>query len=127
VERLQRKIEANIESFSYFDLEERKGARTLIVAYGITAGAARAAAHELFERQNIPVSLLVLKTLWPVPEQVLLSAADGLERILLVEMNLGQYVQEVRRVLCNQRVDFYGRMSGQLISPREIIEEVLGG
>jgi 2-oxoglutarate ferredoxin oxidoreductase subunit alpha len=100
VERLQRKIQANLESFTYFDLEERKGARTLIVAYGITAGAARAAVAELFERQNIPVSLLVLKTLWPVPEQVLHAAAAGMERILVVEMNLGQYIQEIRRVLC---------------------------
>ena len=127
VERLQRKIEANIESFSYFDLEERKGARILIVSYGITAGAARAAAAELFEKRNVPVSLLILKTLWPVPEQVILNAAKGMERILVVEMNLGQYLQEVRRVVCNQRVDFYGKMSGQLISPSEIIEEVLGG
>ena len=127
VERLKRKIESNIESFSYFDLEERKGARTLIIAYGITAGAAKAAAAELFEKQNIPVSLLVLKTLWPVPEEVLHAAAVGMERILVVEMNLGQYVQEVQKVLCNQRVDFYGKMSGQLISPREIIEEVTRG
>ena len=127
VERLQRKIEANVESFSYFDLEERKGAQTLIVTYGITAGAARAAANELFEKQNVPVSLLVLKTLWPVPEQVLQSAAEGKERVFVVEMNLGQYIQEVRRVLCDQRVDFFGKMSGQLISPREITEKVLGG
>jgi pyruvate/2-oxoacid:ferredoxin oxidoreductase alpha subunit len=79
------------------------------------------------EKQNIPVSLLVLKTLWPVPEQVLRAAAVGMERILVVEMNLGQYLQEIRRVLCNQRVDFYGKMSGQLLSPSEIIEEVTGG
>jgi len=127
VERLQRKIEGNRESFSYYDLEERKGARTLIVAYGITAGAARAAAAEIFEKQSVPVSLLVLKTLWPVPEQVLVNAAGGMERVLVVEMNLGQYVQEVRRVLCSQKVDFYGKMSGQLISPEEIIGEVLSG
>ena len=127
VERLQRKVETKVESFSYFDLEARKGAQTLIVTYGITAGAARAAANDLFEKQNVPVSLLVLKTLWPVPEEVLLGAAEGMERILVVEMNLGQYIQEVRRVLCNQRVDFFGKMSGQLISPREIIEKVLGG
>jgi len=99
----------------------------LIVAYGITAGAARAAAAELFAKQDVPVSLLVLKTLWPVPERVLLDAAGGMEQVLVVEMNLGQYVQEVRRVLCNHQVDFYGKMSGQLISPREIMEEVLGG
>ena len=123
----KKKIDSKAESFYYFDLEERKGARTLLVAYGITAGAARAGAAELSENQNIPVSLLVLKTLWPVPEQVLQAAAIGMERILVVEMNLGQYVQEIRRVLCNQRVDFYGKMSGQLISPTEIIEEVTRG
>jgi 2-oxoglutarate ferredoxin oxidoreductase subunit alpha len=69
----------------------------------------------------------VLKTLWPVPEEVLRVAAEGMERILVVEMNLGQYVHEVRRVLAKHSVDFCGKMSGQLISPKEIIEEVQRG
>jgi 2-oxoglutarate ferredoxin oxidoreductase subunit alpha len=48
-----------------------------------------------------------------------------MDRVLVVEMNLGQYLHEVRRVLCPQRVDFYGTMCGRLISPAEIMEEVL--
>jgi 2-oxoglutarate ferredoxin oxidoreductase subunit alpha len=124
VERLQRKIEAHVGSFSYFDLEEMDRARTLIVAYGVTARASRAAATELVRVWQTPVSLLVLKTLWPVPEEVLRLTAKAVERVLVVEMNLGQYVHEVRRVLGNQRVDFYGKMSGQLITPEEIIGEV---
>ncbi len=124
VERLQRKIEANVTSISFFDLEEAEGARTLIVVYGVTARAARVATAGLLRDYQTPVSLLVLKTLWPVPEEVLRVAAKEMERILVVEMNLGQYVHEVRRTLGNQRVDFYGKMSGQLISPTEIIEEV---
>ncbi len=127
VERLTRKIESKVESFTFFDLEQRREARTLIVTFGVTARAARAAVEELIHKSSLPVSLLVLKTLWPVPEQVLRLAAAGMKRILVVEMNLGQYVQEIRRVLCNQRVDFYGKMCGQLISPTEIIEEVLRG
>ncbi len=127
VERLTRKIESKVESFTFFDLEQTREARTLIVTFGVTARAARAAVEELIHKSSLPVSLLVLKTLWPVPEQVLRLAAAGMKRILVVEMNLGQYVQEIRRVLCNQRVDFYGKMSGQLISPTEIIEEVLRG
>ena len=39
----------------------------------------------------------------------------------------GSSGREIRRVLYTQQIDFYGKMSGQLISPREIIGEVLGG
>jgi len=127
VERLQRKIESHVNSFSFFELEQRQGARTLIVAYGVTARAAQAACHALLQEKGIPVSLLILKTLWPVPEQVLKNAAAGKERILVIEMNLGQYVHEVRRVLCSQIVDFFGRMCGELITPTEIVREALHG
>jgi 2-oxoglutarate ferredoxin oxidoreductase subunit alpha len=48
-----------------------------------------------------------------------------MERVLMVEMNLGQYVHEVRRVLGDMRVDFFGKMSGELITPGEIVREVL--
>jgi len=125
VERLQRKIETGAESATFFDLEKRDGAKTLIVTYGITARAARVAQSELLKKHHIPVSLLVLKTLWPVPEDVLLASAERLDRVLVVEMNLGQYVYEVRRVLCSKGIDFYGKMSGQLISPEEIIREIV--
>ncbi|HVO84456.1 MAG TPA: pyruvate flavodoxin/ferredoxin oxidoreductase, partial [Syntrophobacteria bacterium] len=125
VERLQRKVEAQLPLFTFFGLDPVPGARTLVVTYGVTARAARAAVAILRQEHHIPVSLLVLKTLWPVPEQVLRDAAQGMERVLMVEMNLGQYVHEVRRVLCLRRVDFYGAMCGQLISPVEIVQEVL--
>jgi 2-oxoglutarate ferredoxin oxidoreductase subunit alpha len=100
-------------------------ARTLLVTYGVTARAAKAAVALLRQEHGLPVSILVLKTLWPVPEQVLRDAARGMERVLVVEMNLGQYLYEVRRVLCPQQVDFYGTMCGHLISPAEIAREVL--
>ena len=125
VERLKRKVEAQISSLTFFDLDPVPGARTLVVTYGVTARAARAAVGILRKEHGLPVSLLVLKTLWPAPEQVVRDAAQGMERVLVVEMNLGQYVHEVRRVLCLQQVDFYGTMCGQLVSPAEIVREVL--
>jgi len=125
VERLKRKVEAQLPSFTFFDLHPMPGARTLVLTYGVTARAARAAVAMLRREHGLPVSLLVLKTIWPVPEQVLRDAAQGMERVVMVEMNLGQYVHEVRRVLGLQQVDFYGTMCGQLISPGEIAREVL--
>jgi 2-oxoglutarate ferredoxin oxidoreductase subunit alpha len=127
VERLRQKIDSHAEACAYFDLEPSAGARTLIVTYGVTARAARAAIGAILKETGRPIALLVLKTLWPVPEQVLLDAAQGVDRVLVVEMNLGQYIQEVRRVLCGRRVGFFGKMNGQLITPAEIVKEVLRG
>lgn len=131
VERLRRKIDSRVESFTFFDLEAKAGARTLIVTYGVTSRAARAAAAAILKETGAPVSVLTLKTLWPVPEKLLLEAAAGMERVVVVEMNLGQYVYEIRRVLGGKaanfqgEVDFYGKMDGRLIAPGEIADEVL--
>ncbi len=127
VERLQRKIESQAKSISFYNLEEAAGAETLIITYGVTARAATAAAKRAMEDGGRPLSLLVLKTLWPVPEDVIAAAARKVSRVLVVEMNLGQMVREVRRVLCGTRVDFLGKMDGRLISPDEILREVFRG
>ncbi len=133
VERLKKKIDSRVASFTFFDLEARAGARTLIVTYGITARAAKAAAMATLKERGMPVSVLALKTLCPVPEQLLLEAAKEMERVVVVEMNLGQYIHEIRRVLCGKsanfhgEVDFYGKMDGRLITPGKIMSEVLHG
>ena len=124
IERLQRKIASRTDTFSFFELQKRRGARTLIVAYGVTARAAQAACHILLREKGIPISLLILKTLWPPLENVLINAALVAKRVLVVEMNTGQYVHEVRRVLGGARVDFFGKMNGELITPLEIMAEV---
>ncbi|MDX9786327.1 MAG: pyruvate flavodoxin/ferredoxin oxidoreductase [Desulfobacterales bacterium] len=126
VTRLQRKIETNVEACSFYELEKRPNAQTLLITYGVTARAGRAATRTLFETRGTPVDLLVLKTLWPVPEDLLRAASRGMTRILVVEMNLGQYIHEIRRVLCHRKIEFYGKMSGELIRPEEIIQEFSG-
>ncbi len=124
VERLKHKVESQIDTFSFFDLDIQADAHTLIVTYGITARSARAAVSRL-RAQGRRVSLLVLKTLWPVPEKVLSSAAEPVQQVLMVEANLGQYVHEVRRILCPKPVHFFGLMCGRMISPEEIVREVI--
>ena len=125
IQRLERKLCSKIDDFSFHEYFPGEKASPLILTYGVTARAARRAA-ELLGQRGRPVSLAVLKTLWPVPENLIKSLAAGRQRVLVVEMNLGQYVREVRRVLGPGRVDFYGRMDGTLISPETIMEAVLG-
>jgi 2-oxoglutarate ferredoxin oxidoreductase subunit alpha len=65
-----------------------------------------------------------LKTLWPVPEDVIRQAARDARRIVVVEMNLGQYVREIERILPQKPIVFCGQMDGRLITPARIEEAI---
>ena len=56
--------------------------------------AAKVAVREA-EKNGRPASLLVLKTLWPVPERLIRDKAASYRRVVVAEMNLGQYVREL--------------------------------
>jgi 2-oxoglutarate ferredoxin oxidoreductase subunit alpha len=124
--RMQAKVNAAADRLALYEHSPADGGETLIITYGVTARAAAAAARELL-RSGKPASLLVLKTLWPVPAAVIRRVAENARRILVVEMNLGQYVREVERILPGKAVDFLGHMDGRLIAPETIAEAVIHG
>jgi 2-oxoglutarate ferredoxin oxidoreductase subunit alpha len=124
--RMQRKIEGAVDRFTFVEHRPAPGADTLVVSYGVTARAAGAAADRL-TRSGRPVASLVLKTLWPVPQEAIRRAADGIRRVLVVEMNLGQYLHEIRRVLPGVTIGFIGQMDGRLITPETITEALIHG
>lgn len=119
--RMKEKLENNVEAFSLFEYHPVKDAETLIITYGVTS---RAAKQAIADMTGPRASLLILKTLWPVPEQVIAETAARYNTILVVEMNLGQYVGEIERVLKKKPIRFLGRMDGTLITPAQIREAV---
>ena len=125
-ERLAKKILSDIDQFTFYDEEIREQSDTLIISYGVTARAAKEAALEL-EKQGNPVSVLVLKTLWPVPESLIREKAAPFRRIVVPEMNLGQYAREIERVLCDKPVESFGQMNGELVKPSRIKEVIENG
>lgn len=125
LERLKRKIETDVAQLSYYEAWTQQAAETLLITYGVTSRAARAVYEQLQDRKR-PISVLVLKTLWPVPETVIREMGSRAKRVVVVEMNLGQYVREVERTLGREKVEFFGRMDGRLITPGEILEVIHG-
>jgi len=121
--RLKKKLCAHVDQFTYFDLDGDPQAKTLVIVYGVTARSAKVAVRASRESGR-PVSLLTLKTLWPVPERLIMDTAAEYERIVVVEMNMGQYVREIQRLLPGKAIDFLGQMNGNLINPEQI-EEVI--
>ncbi|MFO7753766.1 MAG: transketolase C-terminal domain-containing protein [Desulfobacteraceae bacterium] len=122
-ERLKGKIEAAESRITLFEERMHPDADTLVISYGVTARAVEDAAAML-KKNGHPVSTLTLKTLWPVPEKLLEEKASSFRHIVVIEMNMGQYVNEIRRVLSHRNITFYGQMNGILIPPEKIMEVI---
>jgi len=125
-DRLNAKLTKTVSEFTFFDEYIVPGSDTLVVAYGITARAAKTAVKKM-QHHDHPVSLLVLKTLWPVPEALIREKAAPYNRVVMAEMNLGQYVRELQRLLPDKKIEFLGQMNGELIKPGQIKEVIERG
>jgi 2-oxoglutarate ferredoxin oxidoreductase subunit alpha len=128
VERLNRhlaaKIEEHLDELELADLDLQPGARTLAVSYGVTAGAMRSAVRRARAR-GARVSAVTLHCLWPVPERLLARAMEGTERIVVAELNLGQYRREIERLAGGREVVGIHRIDGELIAPLQIEEALV--
>jgi len=122
-ERLNSKLLSEVDRFTIYEEIIEPGSDTLIICYGVTARAAKAAVAGL-KAKNTPVSLLILKTLCAVPENLIRETAKDFKHSLVIEMNLGQYVREIERVL-GRIVKFFGQMNGKLITPGQIESELI--
>lgn len=122
--RLQRKYAAIEAAEVRCESHRLDDARLAVVAFGTAARLAKTAIARLREH-GLPVGLLRPITLDPFPEAALRDLADRVDGLLVVEMNAGQMVQDVRRVVAERApVRFYGRTGGVLTMPEEIEAEL---
>lgn len=98
--------------------------RILIVAYGTPSRIAMSAIEELERQHYIKAGLLRPITLWPFPQTRIreLSKRENIKAILVVEMSLGQMVDDVRLAVDGQKpVKFLGRTGGAIPTVAEIV------
>ena len=126
INRLKTKIHSAVDEFSFYETYTVKNSETLIISYGVTSRAAKSVFNKL-KNTDRPVSLLVLKTLWPMPETVIRRAARDFKQVMVVEMNLGQYIHEIERILPDKTIKFLAQMDGRLITPHAIKEKIFHG
>jgi 2-oxoglutarate ferredoxin oxidoreductase subunit alpha len=100
--------------------------QVLLVSYGTMSRVCRTAVDVLAE-QGIEVGLLRPQTLYPFPEEAIRSAAakKSCKKVLSIEMNMGQMVEDVRRSVQGAcAVQWYGKCGGDVPTPEEIVELV---
>ena len=116
------KIEAARDEIGLYRHDAQEGAEILVLSYGVTSRAAGVAV-EMARAEGAKVSSLVLQTLFPVPERIIAAALKGIEKVVVPEMNLGQYILDIERLApAGTEVVGVNKMDTTLISPAEIVE-----
>ena len=121
-ERLATKVEAHLDEIALVKSDLQAGAKILIISYGVTACAVEEAVS-IARKNGIQVSSLIVYSLWPVAEKEIKAALVGIHKVIVPELNLGQYSLEAER-LAADGVELVGihRVDGALISPEEILD-----
>jgi 2-oxoglutarate ferredoxin oxidoreductase subunit alpha len=118
---LQAKYKTITQNEIRFESIRTEDADYIIVAYGLAARVAHRAV-EIAREKGIRVGLLRPITLWPYPYPVIRELAKRTMGMLVIEMNSGQMVEDVRLgVEGRVPVEFYGRMGGIIPSPDEVV------
>jgi 2-oxoglutarate ferredoxin oxidoreductase subunit alpha len=122
IDHYRAKIESATDEITLVKEDLEEGAEILVVSYGVVSRSAAAAVREARSRGR-RVSSLVLQTLWPVPQKRIASAMAGVRRIVVPEMNMGQYLIEIERLAPSEaEVVGVSKMDTTLVSPAEILE-----
>ncbi len=122
--RLQDKYRVIEKAECMWEKSQADDAEFLLVGFGLSARICRSSVSAL-RKAGVRAGLFRPITLWPFPSGELARAAAGKKKILVVEMNAGQMVEDVRlSVLSSVPVDFLGTLGGVTPSVDEIVERV---
>lgn len=99
-------------------------AEYLIVAFGSCARIAMKAI-EIAREQGIKVGLLRPITLWPFPYDEIELLSHHIKGILVLELNAGQMIEDVRLAVQNNiKIVHSGRMGGIVPDPDEVVDDL---
>lgn len=94
----------------------------LVVAFGSIARICDKA-RELAAKKGIKVGIIRPITLWPFPSEAIEKASQGKKGILVVELNAGQMIEDVRLAVHDRLpVEHFGRLGGIIPSPTEVVD-----
>ncbi len=101
-----------------------ENAEIVLVAYGAASRVVKSAVNAAREC-GIKAGMIRPITLWPYPEKVIAKAAETAGQFLVVEMSMGQMVDDVRLAVNGKKpVSFFGRTGGVIPTPAEVLEQI---
>jgi len=122
VRRLVAKIENARKKIALVDIDTDDGASVGVLAYGATARPAKGAVLRA-RAEGHRVGFVRPVTIWPFPIDEIQRACDGLQRLLVPEMNLGQLSREIERHVDCEVIPL-PKIGGVIHTSREILAAI---
>lgn len=123
LERVDRKINNNLDDIVMVDESYQPESKVGIVTYGASARSARHA-MKVARKNGKQVDLLTLFTIWPFAETQVERMAQKVDRIIVPEMNAGQIALEIERIVGRDKVTRITTTNGEMVTPEMILEAI---
>jgi len=122
--KLFEKYKALKENDTYYEEIGTDDAKLLIVSYGSCSRMVQSAI-EMAREEGMKVGLLRPITIFPFPEKAVAEASKRINKVLVIEMNTGQMVKDVK-VNVDRAADvfLYARPGGGLPTPDDILGQI---
>lgn len=125
VRRLSKKITAHMDEITDYEAYFENDAQRMVVAYGSAARSALWAVNEA-RRRGERVGMLRLKSIWPLPGEIIRDWSDRCEEFIVPETNLGQISLVVQQHTANP-VRLVSQTNGEIMDPRPVLDVLLVG
>lgn len=114
------KIENNIHSITRYKEHYLDDAQYILISYGSSARSAIQLAEDR-RKKGEKIGVLELQSIWPFPAEVIREKCRNARAVLVVEMNMGQVMAQVKAAVEKpKRVFLANRFDGKLITPHDI-------
>lgn len=125
MKRLFNKVDAHMDELELNEEYMLEDADIMIIAYGSVSLGVTEAINRM-RKEGIKVGMFRPLTVWPSPAKRIKELCDKFDKVLVTELNMGQFAEEVQRVSGRSDFDTLFKVNGRPLSPLEIIEKVKG-
>ena len=123
IERLMGKINNKADELVEYEEFMLDDAEVCIIAYGSISRGAKEAVLKL-RADGIKAGLFRPITLWPSPAKKLKEIGEKFDKIFVTELNMGQYLEEIQRVMKRDDFKTLHKANGRPIAPLEMVAKV---
>ena len=125
MKRLFNKVDAHLDELELNEEYMLEDADIMIIAYGSVSLGVTEAINRM-RKEGIKVGMFRPLTIWPSPAKRIKELMTKFDKVLVTELNMGQFADEVQRASGRSDFDTLFKVNGRPLSPLEIIEKVKG-